>query len=724
MSTTTLPFLNVGPYQEVINGIGTVFSFSDGVAKLTGPLGAGKTTVLKELIKELRAEDIEVVEYVTPPKSPEDLQSSLIRRFRLGADLSFRKSLIRHFANKPRDAQRLILAFDDAEQFTPATLMALHSLRERNSNLAVSLLLCGDKTLNALLNQPDLAPLQADISLNYVLSPLEDDTLSEFCSAYLQFRGKGRVSLSLDYLGFLFEQSRGLPEPLLQHLDLALQDPQFVATHTRREAPPVVQEPALLGQVIHNITEQINNIPPETKRWLKPTSQVLFTAAALSTVYVYYPRAVSMYQDFFGGGTTSAPVDTAQLSPPATEAVTEPAAAAAPAVVEPSEQLPAAEPLVATVAAEPNSPGATARVTSPVTALQPASPSAAPAVAATATAAPTLTPASAAAPAAGGDLEQVVQNWAAAWRSQDTQSYLGYYHTDFAPLYHPSRSAWRADRINSVRRPARIELAIRDLVIGDTDATGTKVQFRLDYQSATYADTTVKELVIGRDLDGQLRILRELNREVQTLPANQRLAAVPAATTPAAAAPAPATTPTSGQVASAPAATAASLQTMTRIGEPLMISANPQLASIGGRDAINEFIGSWLSAWQHKDIDGYFRHYRPGFVGPATASHDAWRVDRTVKITRPAVIQLHLVSLELVEDNTDSPLLRLALEYHSTYYADRTVKEVRLRRREDGTLEIEMERNTNVETLPLVRLLPSNAVAFNALARSLAEHRL
>ncbi len=66
MSTTALPFLNVGPYQEVIKGIGTVFSFSDGVAKPTGPLGAGKTTVLNELVKELRAEDIEVVEYATP----------------------------------------------------------------------------------------------------------------------------------------------------------------------------------------------------------------------------------------------------------------------------------------------------------------------------------------------------------------------------------------------------------------------------------------------------------------------------------------------------------------------------------------------------------------------------------------------------------------------------------------------------------------------------------
>ena len=54
MSTPTAIYLNIGPYLEVISGISTVFSFSDGVVKLTGPLGAGKTSLLKELAKELR----------------------------------------------------------------------------------------------------------------------------------------------------------------------------------------------------------------------------------------------------------------------------------------------------------------------------------------------------------------------------------------------------------------------------------------------------------------------------------------------------------------------------------------------------------------------------------------------------------------------------------------------------------------------------------------------
>jgi hypothetical protein len=62
--------------------------------------------------------------------------------------------------------------------------------------------------------------------------------------------------------------------------------------------------------------------------------------------------------------------------------------------------------------------------------------------------------------------------------------------------------------------------------------------------------------------------------------------------------------------------------------------------------------------------------------------------------------------------------------YHSSDYADRAVKEIRLKRREDGSLQIVMERNISLETPPLARLLPSSAVAFNELARSPADHRL
>jgi len=313
------------------------------------------------------------------------------------------------------------------------------------------------------------------------------------------------------------------------------------------------------------------------------------------------------------------------------------------------------------------------------------------------------------APASAAELEAVVNNWLAAWQHQDTNAYLGFYHTDFASLYHDTRTAWREDRIRSLTRPTRIELSLSDMQVAGTDATGTTVSFRLDYQTTSYADRTTKELVLGRDTDGQLRILRELNKEVELQPPGRFTAATPAAP---------------AQPHQTPAA-AAAVKTPTRIGEPMVIQPNAEVAGLqNNRDNINQFVSSWLNSWQHKDLDGYFSHYDPQFKAPAMETTDAWRDDRTVKIIRPAVIQLQLENMELVNESSDGAVLHLTLAYHSTYYADRTQKEIRLQRSTDGILHIIEEKNIAVETLPLSRLLPSNTVAMLELARSITANQL
>lgn len=686
MSNTTFPYLDIGSYHEIVSGISTVFSFSDGTVKLTGPLGAGKTSLLREITKSLRDESFEVVELSTPPKSVDELQAMLIRQFKLGADLSFRKSLVRYLGSKPRDLQKLIVIIDNAEQMGTEALSGIFSLREieHNGQLLVSLLLCGDKTLNAHIAVPELAALQADISLNYTVNPLEDGELAEFCSAYLQQTGKGRVTLSAAYLEQLQEQTRGLPGEVLTTLQQALSNPQFLSENSQ-EAEPVQEKPQpVVGKVIQKVAEQINNIPPETKRWLKPTATVLFTAAAASTVFVYYPRMKSLYQDLTGG---SRPDDASPA--PAQVASTTPAA--------PVQQAPTAQP---PAAANPLAQAVTNSTSQP--SVQPATPPAAAAVASTPPPAPAP-----AAPALGqGDVGKVLDTWVSAWSKQDTQAYLSLYHTDFASVYHGNRNSWREDRIRSLTKPARIEINISDLEIAGSDATGTTLRFWLDYQSPTYADRTYKELVIGQDVDGQLRILRELNREVQ----KQQIAAS------AVAASSPRATP--------PASTAT--VTMTPIGPPLTINQNATMSPLpSGRDNINEFISDWLNAWQHKNLDLYFSHYTPDFRMPQMASATEWRDDRTIKISRPPVIQLQLENMELIQEVAGETVLKLTLAYHSSFYADRTEKELHLQKDGSGKFQIVVEKNINVEALPISRLLPANTVAaLEALTRSIAANRL
>ena len=180
-----------------------------------------------------------------------------------------------------------------------------------------------------------------------------------------------------------------------------------------------------------------------------------------------------------------------------------------------TEQLAAveAEPApVVTPAPSTTEPVITPVPAAPVVAIQPpVIPTSAPATPAPATPAP-VTPAASTtvslvpifanatlqddSPAA---LEAMVRNWLGAWQSQNIDEYFGAYHTDFAPMYLTTRAAWQDNRLRSVSRPSAISIAMDEFTVNGVSAVGTHVSFWMEYHTPTYADRTLKELVVGHD---------------------------------------------------------------------------------------------------------------------------------------------------------------------------------------------------------------------------------
>lgn len=113
------------------------------------------------------------------------------------------------------------------------------------------------------------------------------------------------------------------------------------------------------------------------------------------------------------------------------------------------------------------------------------------------------------------DFAQWVTDWAKAWQSQDLAGYFSRYHSDFVPQLHDSLDSWRQERTDRISSPESIEIAICDVEVVETVETGTTIRFWMDYRSPVYADSTHKEMLIGRDDDNSWRILRESNLELQ-----------------------------------------------------------------------------------------------------------------------------------------------------------------------------------------------------------------
>lgn len=171
-----------------------------------------------------------------------------------------------------------------------------------------------------------------------------------------------------------------------------------------------------------------------------------------------------------------------------------------------------------------------------------------------------------------------VLEWAEAWQSQDVEAYLERYHPDFVSQFHDSQESWREERRARISSPASIEIVVCNFEVVFSSAESTAVRFQMDYRSPTYADSTLKEMVIAPDSNSAPRILRETNVEVTRRSADDSSGACGAAplllsstaSTTGNAAPAETTQPT------APVDTAPTVQTIVQTAPAAAAPAETQ----------------------------------------------------------------------------------------------------------------------------------------------------
>lgn len=726
MASETTAYIEISPYQEILSGMNFILSISTGVVKLTGPNGVGKTRLLQQLHKAMKEEKQEMVLFFTPPVSPKEIEDAVRRQLRLDRDLPFPKALTLAVLARPFDQQRLIIVFDEVERIEQDTLLSTTQFLDiiHHEQPLISLVLCGDESVNVRLQQPVYQPLVRDTLLSYELNPLTKEQLQVFARALLPAMGLKPFEIRNGVLEKLYVESGGLPGAVPALLEqMSTQDlSKLITTPPPVEAaaaPVTADQTALtpeekLVSAARAEREATPRWQLQLQQWQKPLQTSALAAGLLIAGVVAWPRVSPLVADLYrtvAGSTPTQPTTPATPAPAVTEPVVAPAEVVAIAAPEPVVEIPApAE--VATVAEAP--------VETPVpepTAAAPVVPDPAPEVVATtpepapvvpapaaepvvvATADPAVPAAPAPAPqqvtTLSGDaaeLERVVQQWLDAWEQQQVDAFFSYYHTDFAPLYQNTRAAWRADRQSRIAAPAAIQIELEEFRVGTASPLGTTVSFWMTYRAPNYADRTLKEVLIGPDVDGQWRILQEFNREVAVLPRDAFGAA-------------PAQIAAVQQGTTAPAVAGAIVPVAVLPGPSTLSTPSAVTPPQTDEAGIGSFIAQWLNAWQAQDVDSYFSYYHPDFVPASMASMQAWRNDRILKITRPQAIRLQMDELQVLETGAQTAQVEFLMTYHSTHYADRTLKALQLGKIGNGDWRITEERNRRVEPLPLVRLL-------------------
>lgn len=164
-----------------------------GFIMLTGEVGAGKTTVIRTLLTELKPETHATALILNPMVSADGLLRAILREFGIeSADCNepadMVEALNRFLLQQIAAERKVVLVIDEAQDMDPAVLeqVRLISNLETTTDKLIQIILVGQPELETVMSRTELRQLNQRITVRFHLTPMEQaDT-----DAYLQHRIK------------------------------------------------------------------------------------------------------------------------------------------------------------------------------------------------------------------------------------------------------------------------------------------------------------------------------------------------------------------------------------------------------------------------------------------------------------------------------------------------------------------------------------------------------
>lgn len=219
------PFVNVPSHdvffespqhQEAINRLLYVINHRKGVAMLTGEVGCGKTTVVRNLADYLPKGKYEVRVLSNPALSATDFVRSVLIQFGLALKSDSKSIIIEqlrlkleYFAERGGGA---VLVVDEAHVINRKSV--LEELRmllnlQSEDRFLLTLIMVGQPPL--LHQIESLQPLKERISMKYHLAPLDPEQTGQYIRYRLNHSGAGMNIFTDDAMPLIFEYANGIP---------------------------------------------------------------------------------------------------------------------------------------------------------------------------------------------------------------------------------------------------------------------------------------------------------------------------------------------------------------------------------------------------------------------------------------------------------------------------------------------------------------------------------
>ena len=156
-------------------------SLGEGFIVITGEVGAGKTTLVRNLFRQLETHNLLAAQLVSTQLDAEDTLRSVAASFGLEHEGLTKSALLKNLEQfliaATHQGKRVLLVVDEAQNLTSRAVEELRMLSnyQNNERSLIQTFLLGQPEFRGILQSPDMQQLRQRVVASYHLGPLDAD---------------------------------------------------------------------------------------------------------------------------------------------------------------------------------------------------------------------------------------------------------------------------------------------------------------------------------------------------------------------------------------------------------------------------------------------------------------------------------------------------------------------------------------------------------------------
>jgi putative secretion ATPase (PEP-CTERM system associated) len=245
-------------------------SQGEGFIVITGEVGAGKTTLVRNLFRKLESNRIIAAQIVNTHLNSDDTLRAVVAAFGLPFDDPSKTGLLTRFEQflryNDKQGKRVLLVVDEAQNLTPKTVEELRMLSnfQTTDKSLLQTFLLGQPEFRRTLHSEDMQQLRQRVIATYHLGPMDAPETQQYIEHRLHTAGwKGDPILTPEAYAAIHEFTGGIPRKINTLCDRLFLMGYLEELHQLGEEE--------VNEVIKDIQEEFTAPPPE------PSMQPMFT---------------------------------------------------------------------------------------------------------------------------------------------------------------------------------------------------------------------------------------------------------------------------------------------------------------------------------------------------------------------------------------------------------------------------------------------------------------